>query len=161
MRVHDIYTTCKQSDVSFISTLLRHWYWRILRHANMLLSPRVYWVGKGKTDIKGRVTVGFDDSILSHPNTPTIIKMFGNLIVNGIARIQRGCRIEIGEGATLELNNCFVNNNCLILCEHGISIGAETSIGWNTQICDEDYHGIVRANTQNHAQITRLRAGGG
>lgn len=144
MRIRDIYTTCKQSDICFVPTLIRHWSWRVVRHANVLLSPCVHWSGNGIINIHGRLTIGFDNSILSHPHTPTTIKMFGNLIVNGIARIQRGCRIEIGEGATLELNNSFINNNCLILCQHGISIGAETSIGWNSQICDEDYHEVVR-----------------
>ena len=144
MRIRDIYTTCKQSDINFIPTLIRHWYWRIVRHANLLISSRVFWSGNGNANINGRLTVGFDNSILSHPHTPTTIKMFGNLIVKGIVRIQRGCHIEVGEGATLELNNCFINNNCLILCEHGISIGAETAIGWNTQICDENYHEVIR-----------------
>lgn len=138
MRIRDIYTACKQSDICFIPTIIRHWYWRVVRHVNILLSPHVHWFGNGKTDIHGRLMVGFDNSILSHPNTPTSIKMFGNLIVNGIARIQRGCRIEIGEDATVKLDNCFINSNCLILCQHSISINVETAVGWNTQICDDD-----------------------
>ena len=144
MHIKDIHTICKQSGISFVPTLIRHWYWRLVRHVNILLSPHVHWFGKGRININGRLMAGFDNSVLSHPNTPTTIKMFGNLIVTGIVRIQRGSRIEIGEGATLELNNCFINNDCLILCEHGLSIGAESAIGWNTQICDEDYHEIVR-----------------
>lgn len=144
MHIKDIHTICKQSGISFVPTLIRHWYWRLVRHANILLSPHVHWFGKGRINLNGRLMAGFDNSILSHPNTPTTIKMFGNLIVTGIARIQRGCRIEVGEGATLELNNCFINNNCLILCEHGLTIGAETAIGWNTQICDADYHNVIR-----------------
>lgn len=160
MHIKDIHTICKQSGISFVPTLIRHWYWRIMRHANVLLSPCVRWLGKGITNINGRLMVGCDNSILSHPNTPTTIKMFGNLNVNGIARIQRGCRIEVANGATLELDDCYINNNCLILCQHGISIGTETAIGWNTQICDEDYHEIVRANKQNPTQIARLRGGG-
>lgn len=144
MHIKDIHTICKKNGIRFVPTLIRHWYWRIVGHVNILLSSHVHWFGNDKTDIRGRLMVGFDNSILSHPNTPTTIKMFGNLIVNGIVRIQRGSRIEVGEGATLELNNCFINNNCLILCEHGLSIGAETAIGWNTQICDEDYHDVIR-----------------
>ena len=80
--------------------------------------------------------IRFLPTLLHHlySNSPTTIKMCGRLMVNGISRIQRGCRIEVCENATLELNNCFVNNNCLILCGHSISIGAGTAIGWNTQI---------------------------
>ena len=79
----------------------------------------------------------------------TVCKLIGTLIVNGIVRIQRGCRIDVGDAAMLELNNCFINSNCIILCQHGISIGYGTAIGWNTQICDEDYHQVICANTLN------------
>lgn len=160
MRIQDVYTICKQTDIRVIPTLIRHLHWRVTRHANVLMSPRVYWSGHGKTNICGRLMIGFDNSILSHSNSPTTIKMCGRLMVNGISRIQRGCRIEVCENATLELNNCFVNNNCLILCGHSISIGAGTAIGWNTQICDEDYHEVLRANTCNVNEIQDFARGG-
>lgn len=161
MRIQDVYTICKQNKIRVIPTLIRHWYWRFTCHANVLMSSRVYWSGHGKTNICGRLMIGFDNSILSHSNVPTTIKMCGCLMVNGISRIQRGCRIEVCENATLELNNCFVNNNCLILCGHSISIGAGTAIGWNTQICDEDYHEVLRANTCNVNEIQDFARGGG
>lgn len=161
MRIQDVHTICKQNNIRFLPTLLRHLYWRFVCHANVLLSPRVCWSGNGKVNICGRLMIGFDNSILSHSNVPTTIKLSGNLITNGTVRLQRGSRIEVGDAATLELNNCFVNNNCLILCQHGISIGYGTAIGWNTQICDEDYHEVLRANTCDLNEIQDFARGGG
>ena len=117
------------------------WY-KIIKKQNIVAGRCVTIMGN--PIVKGRLEVAMDDSILSFPHTKTIIHSGGDFLNNGIVRINRGCRIEIGDGATLELNNCFINNNCLILCKHGIKIGSESAIGWNTQICDEDFHEIVR-----------------
>lgn len=160
MKIRDVYTICRQSDTLFIPMLLRHLYWRLVRRTNIIMSTKVKWYGRGRPDISGRLMVGCDNSILSHSNTLTTIKMYGNFIVNGLVRVQRGCRIEIQNNATLELNNCFINNNCLILCEHNILIGSGTAIGWNTQICDEDYHDVVSVNELDKERLCSSSGGG-
>ena len=112
MRIQDVHTICKQNNIRFLPTLLRHLYWRFVCHANVLLSPRVCWLGNGKVNICGRLMIGFDNSILSHSNVPTTIKLSGNLITNGTVRLQRGSRIEVGDAATLkpvQFNQIFID----------------------------------------------------
>lgn len=66
MKIQDVYTICKQTDIRVIPTLIRHLHWRLTRHANVLMSPCVYWSGHGKTNICGRLMISFDNSILPH-----------------------------------------------------------------------------------------------
>lgn len=142
MRAKDLYSYCKMNGVAFITSWFRHVWLRLSIKQNIVVGRKVTLCGK--PDVRGRLMIGMDNSILSLPKTRTWIKNAGELICSGIVDIHRGCRIEVADGAQLVLDNCFVNNNCLILCQHGISIGTNTAIGWNTQICDEDYHKVIR-----------------
>ena len=142
MRAKALYAYCKSKEFLFFPIWLRHLWLRLTTKQNLVVGRYVSMCGA--PDVNGRLMIGMDDSVLSLPQTYTLLKIAGELICRGIVNIHRGCRIEVAKGAQLVFENCFVNNNCLILCQHGIKIGSESAIGWNTQICDEDYHEIVR-----------------
>lgn len=142
MKSTSILEYCKEKEIAFLPIWFRHLWLRLTTKQNIVSGGHVSL--SGKIDVKGRLMIGMDNIILSLPKTSTWIKTAGDFMCNGIVNIHRGCRIEVAEGAKLELNNCFINNNCLILCQHGISIGVDTAIGWNTQILDEDFHEVVR-----------------
>lgn len=142
MKAKALYTYCRNCGVPFLHTWLRHLYLLLTTKQNVVVGQDVSM--DAKPMVNGRLMIGMDNSILSLPKSSTWIKNAGEFICKGIVDINRGCRIEVSEDARLVLDNCFINNNCLILCQHEMSVGSGTSIGWNTQICDEDYHEVVR-----------------
>lgn len=68
----------------------------------------------------------------------------GKLVVNGNLNIGRGVIIEAQKNANLEFgNNVCINSNVTIIASQSIKIGDNTGIGWNSEIIDNDYHGMI------------------
>jgi acetyltransferase-like isoleucine patch superfamily enzyme len=52
----------------------------------------------------------------------------------------------LGEGV-------FINSNTKIVCSKGVKIGAGSKISWDVEICDTDYHQIIREESVASAPI--------
>lgn len=154
MNAGQLYRYCYLAGHAFLPLWLRHLWYRLTKGQNVVAGRYVSFVGVPPS-VYGRLMIGVDNWILSLPESATLIKNSGEFLCKGICDIHRGCRIEIGNDAKLILNNCFINNNCLIICLHGISMGENTSIGWNTQILDEDFHDIIRENSDVSRKETK------
>jgi acetyltransferase-like isoleucine patch superfamily enzyme len=104
----------------------------------------------------GRFTLGIGKQTFPVSDRPCVLKMLDNsqFIIEGLARFCRGVSIGIGEGAMLKVDgNVFVNVDSKIICEKQVNIGANTSIGWNVEICDSDLHTIVREDYEKTKPI--------
>jgi acetyltransferase-like isoleucine patch superfamily enzyme len=64
--------------------------------------------------------------------------------VKGEARMARGTRILIGDGARLEIGDgFFANFDATIICWDRITIGIDAGLSWNSHILDGNAHEII------------------
>jgi hypothetical protein len=69
-----------------------------------------------------------------------------SLIAHGHFRINTGCYILVGRGAALELGSGYINNNVLINCRAGVTIGHQVAIANDVMIRDSDAHHLLPAD---------------
>lgn len=75
----------------------------------------------------------------------TYIAIRGTLYLNGIKQtIGNGCKIVVEESAYLTLgDHVIINNSTKLCCQHEIYIGNTTTISWDCQIFDTNFHYIM------------------
>ncbi len=162
MKFAALYRLGKQNDGFSIGLLLRHIYYKLRYNLNMVLDNSVSIVNPRNIQIpKGRLEVGFVGPEFVMRSDKTLLCCLGKVSVSGRVRINKGCRVYVAPKAQLFLSDCFVNSNVIIMCEHGVTIGANSAIGWGTQIIDDDYHSIQYANSCNAGFCADVRGGGG
>jgi acetyltransferase-like isoleucine patch superfamily enzyme len=116
--------------------------------------------GKAKINIKkgaqieinGYLTIGMNPQDFFPSNAPCILNMEENskLILNGDTKVGRGVTIEVQKNAQVEIGkNVLINSNVTIISAESIKIGDYTGIGWNSEIIDTDYHGIINDGQVN------------
>jgi acetyltransferase-like isoleucine patch superfamily enzyme len=75
------------------------------------------------------------------PNDWTLINVKGILILDGDVNIFRGARIDVDKHGVLKLGDKVgINSFTKIICANNIVIGEGTSIGWDCQILDTNFH---------------------
>lgn len=149
MRITTLYNYSRVYKINFIYLIFSHLYYKVCKGKNLLLYPHTIINGLPNLLIKGRLLVGLDAAGFSLPSDITMLSINGSLTSHGVNRISRGCRVEVGIGAKLELNNCFINSDVRIIFTQQIIIGDDSAIGWGTQICDNDFHVVTYANGLN------------
>jgi acetyltransferase-like isoleucine patch superfamily enzyme len=77
----------------------------------------------------------------------------GQLVNNGNTHFGRGVRIAILDDAKLELDTVYINSNSTIVCGSNIKIGSGTLISWDVEICDVDFHRIIREDSVTRQPI--------
>jgi glycosyltransferase involved in cell wall biosynthesis/carbonic anhydrase/acetyltransferase-like protein (isoleucine patch superfamily) len=96
-----------------------------------------------KFQIQDKLILGVNGLHSLFNKNGTIIENEGNLRVLGFAEIGCGCKVFIGDGATLTLGDrTFITADTKILCHKEIIIGSNCAISWGVQIMDNDYHSI-------------------
>ena len=77
----------------------------------------------------------------------TIIYNEGKIIINGYTWIGVGCRLNVYEGAELNLgSNLKITGRTTIICHKNITIGEDCLFSWDIQIMDTDFHKIFDEN---------------
>lgn len=78
--------------------------------------------------------------------------------IQGVS-LRPGCCFRIRKGATLNIgNNVAFNNNCVLTCRDGITIGDNTNIGPNCSIFDHD-HDYASGDRFNHFKTGSIKIG--
>ena len=80
----------------------------------------------------------------------TVLDIYYNgiLKIHGTAKINKGCKIMIGENAILSIgNNSFINEQSRIHCREKITIGNDCAIAWQVNILDTDEHKLYINNS--------------
>lgn len=78
--------------------------------------------------------------------TPCSVHLRRNarLSVRGTVEIVRGTRIQISDGAHLEIGpETYINYDSTLSCFDHIAIGAKCAIAWNTNILDANTHDLI------------------
>ena len=99
---------------------------------------------------KGSFTLGVKIREFHVSTSPCIFEMGNNstLVINGSCSVGPGVAIVLLNDAFLELgNNVYINSNSTMVCGTQIIIRDNTQISWNVEICDTDFHRIVREDS--------------
>lgn len=99
----------------------------------------------------GTIAVGF-----LHRNDRTVLNIQGKATFLGRCTIGRGCRIDIGHNAVVEIDDeAFINVFTTIVIMHGLRIGKQCVISWHCQFLDEDFHNLqYEGRKQGKNEIT-------
>ncbi|WP_207895975.1 acyltransferase [Hymenobacter gummosus] len=74
---------------------------------------------------------------------PTRLHVRGKLRLLGGLALGRGCMIDVGPNAVMEVgDNTYINPRTQVIIHHGLRIGRDCSISWECQFLDEDFHEI-------------------
>jgi acetyltransferase-like isoleucine patch superfamily enzyme len=72
-----------------------------------------------------------------------LINVQGELKIQGHYKIGKGCRLDIGKDATVEIGkNGYINSNTKLIISEGLTIGENTVVSWDCQFLDNDFHTI-------------------
>jgi len=140
-----LYKKCKQSNVSFLVVLVRYIYFlffgkRIFAYKNCTV------IGLKNINTEGVLQVGIGQNSFMMNSDKTLLAIDGKLNIIGNSYIEKGCRLDIGESAIVNLNKVFINANCLFVIKNGLDIGEGSVVSWNCQFLDEDFHNITYEN---------------
>ena len=87
--------------------------------------------------------IGLNNYGFIHKRDRAFLNIQGKLSLNGNFWIGRGCRLDIGKNATVELGRySFINPFTDLIIMHSLKIGNNCSISWHCQFLDEDFHQI-------------------
>lgn len=108
-----------------------------------LCMPRI--LGKGKYEIIGQVKTGMIK--LGFPMVSVfrekgiVLENKGKIIFKGTVSIGGGSGISVGDTGILNFGDRFANQSGgKIICYHKITFGNIVRLGWQSLICDTDFH---------------------
>jgi acetyltransferase-like isoleucine patch superfamily enzyme len=96
---------------------------------------------------RGSFTLGLQPEGFHVSTSPCVLGMGENstLAINGNCCAGPGVVIVLLKDGYMELgNNVYINSNSTLVCGECIKIGDGSRISWNVEICDTDFHRIVR-----------------
>lgn len=113
--------------------------YQIIKYGNVILDLHP------TATIEGNAALFLGYNLRNGSNAETIIKMHANslFIVKGDFKVFYGSSIEIRENAMLTVEGGYINTDCLIHCEKGITIGKGAAIARYVKIYDGDFHKIL------------------
>ncbi|MFV0193606.1 acyltransferase [Empedobacter falsenii] len=86
----------------------------------------------------------------------TLLNIQGTFELSSKNRFANGVLIRVDKNAKLSLDkNVSIGNKTKIICSELISIGEDTSITWECQIIDTNFHYIVNLQDKSVAKITK------
>jgi acetyltransferase-like isoleucine patch superfamily enzyme len=95
----------------------------------------------------GSFTMGLQPEIFFFSSRRGFLSMSNNshLTIYGGVRVGRGIRIVVGEHAHMQIgNDVYINSDSSFVCTTEVKIGNGARISWECEICDNDYHRIIR-----------------
>lgn len=138
-----LYEKCKKTDTNFINAVILYIWYRF-KKKEILLHQRAIVKGSKNIQTNGLLQVGTGSIGFTHKRDTTYLNVNGKLIFEGPYTIGRGCRLDIGEDATVKIGiGGFINPFTKILIFHGLEIGNHCLISWDCQFLDDDFHEIA------------------
>lgn len=113
--------------------------------------------GKGKYIIEGKVKtnmiqLGFP-LVSIFKETGIILENKGTVIFKGKTQIGANAALSIGEYGHLTFGEDFKNTYGMkLICYNEVEIGHTARFGWETFICDTDFHSLKSVDGNRHAK---------
>jgi acetyltransferase-like isoleucine patch superfamily enzyme len=140
---------CKSTGTNVVIVLFKTLVYK-LKGKNIIAHHRTLIKGLANIYTSDKVLkIGLHNVGFTNASDRTFLNIKGKLVINGNYTITQGCRLYIGQNATLQIGDGgYVNANCNFIIMHGLKIGNECIIAWNCQFLDEDYHTIEYKDKQ-------------
>jgi acetyltransferase-like isoleucine patch superfamily enzyme len=121
-----------------------------MKKKSLFLHQKTIIKGVKNIHPKRYLMIGVNYCGFLHKKDVTLFNIQGKLIINGGASIGRGCRLDVGENARVEIgNNSYINPFSMLIIQHGLRIGENCSISWNCQFLDDDFHSLEYEGKKN------------
>jgi acetyltransferase-like isoleucine patch superfamily enzyme len=144
-RLHQLWRDCQAVHSSPLTTLAKHYYFRS-QGKNIAASSQTFIYGLANISVTGHLRIGLDYVGFMDHHDRTLLRVNGKMIVSDAFSIGKGCRLDIGTEAVVELSSGYINPNTTLIVMHGLKIGRGCSISWGCQFLDEDFHEISYPN---------------
>ncbi len=97
----------------------------------------------------GRMSIGFGSvGIYDKRFSPSILELYGKIIIDGKAYFGHGARISVGKDAVFQIGDQFHNlAEARIICMDSIKFDENVHLGWETTIMDTDFHSVINLET--------------
>lgn len=126
----------------------------------LLYRPKISGNGKYILPDKvsfGMIRLGFP-LVSVFPGKGIVLENKGTVIFKGRAQIGGGSGLSIGQKGVLQFGDRFSNlTGAKIICYHKITLGDLVRLGWQTVVCDTDFHTMKsedgRKYTKGYGQI--------
>lgn len=114
-------------------------------------------IGKGKYIIEGPIKTGMirlGFPIISiYKGKGIVLENKGTIIFQGKAGIGANAGLSIGKYGKLTLGDDFKNSYGMkLVCYHEITIGHTARFGWESFLCDTDFHSLKSEDGTKHAK---------
>lgn len=112
------------------------------------------------TDIKPGCIVLGENSVSIYPNSGICFENSGTIVFKGPCRIGNNSSISVGSEGVLEIGeNVVASTSLKLVCYNNISIGNNTRIGWDSIICDTDFHSVKSDDTTKSKGFAPIHIG--
>lgn len=130
----------------FRASLLRTLFYSAEARHKVIVGPRARIVGARRIRISGdgRLALGVGYCGFLHGHERSILRIRGELHLDGPVSIGAGNSWDIGPGAVVSVGaRTYFSPNSLVIAMHEISFGEGCAISWGSQFLDDDFHALV------------------
>lgn len=136
-------SACREADSSVTRSLLGVARYR-LRGRWIWAHPGTRIRGLGNLETRGLLKIGVDFTDITHPDDRTWLRIDGRMAVGSRCKIGRGSRIHVGKRAMVTWGDgVWTNAGVLVHISHGLTIGDDCLLGWDSQLVDDNFHQVV------------------
>lgn len=133
-----------KTDCNLFYVLVKFIYYKLVHNKHIIAHRKVKINGIENIELKGSLEIGVNPFGILLNTDPTFINVKGKLKINSSHySIGRGCRIDIGENAIVEIGEkghitAFTN----MIISNKLVIGDDCAISWDCQFLDDDHQEI-------------------
>lgn len=134
----------KKCNLAFSSPIIvsaKYFYYLFLGR-KILASSNTFISGVKNIYAQNILYIGFNYVGFSAKKDVTVINIRGKLLITNDLYIGRGCRLDIGPSAVVEIGGGYINPFTHIVAKNYIRVGSGCAISWGCQILDDDFHHI-------------------
>lgn len=140
--VNELFKKCQQSDSVFISVFMGHIRYK-LSGRNIIANNKVIIKGLNNIHTAGMLEIGMSYVGFLHKYDTTFLNIQGDCKFQDNFSIGKGCRFDIGNGATVVFGSGYITAMSTFIIMHRMTIGNGCAISWGCQFLDEDFHSIT------------------
>lgn len=145
----------RKSDSGVLSLFIKYLYYK-LRGKDIWACRRTMIRGLKNIETNNRLYIGTDYVGFIHKKDWTYLNIQGKFKLNGRFGIGRGCRLDIGKNAIMEVgDNSYVNPLTKFVIMNKLHIGTNSGISWDCQLLDDDLH-MLDYDGRNEAEKNRV-----
>jgi acetyltransferase-like isoleucine patch superfamily enzyme len=141
---------CRKSESSLLIVVIKYLRYKIAGK-NILANHKVIIKGLRNIHTNGLLQIGMGYVGFMHKHDITYLNINGNLTFQDNYSVGKGCRFDIGNGATAKFGSGYVNSKTKFIIMHGITVGDDSAISWGCEFLDEDFHSITYNDKKERA----------